>query len=145
MATVGFLTFTDFLEEIKNSSFWAQPVRVQQYHKSTNDERMPSVKYFTFIVEAAVQVIDEVLVCRFITGRTNAIPGSDEGRLKKLDERNRRAAAILVHRLKEEGFLVSRGLIAAAAGSQTEADPDGLWTIENLIAGEMSGESTDEP
>lgn len=138
MAVIGFLRYSDFLAELKSVPLWGEPIRVQQYHKSVAVDKKLPIKWVTFYVEAAIYLFDSshTLVCRFVTGKTNTISygGPDQNdKLEKLDRRNRRAANILRQALEEsEGFTVRPGLIAAAAESQTEADPQGLWTADDL-------------
>lgn len=134
MATIGFLSFSDFLEELKQTALWGQPVRVQEYHRSKiNGEYLP-LTHYTFCIEAAVENIADqnVLVCRFVTGRLSTLPQHGQVKLERIERRNRIAARILRQRLQAEGFPVGKGLIAAAAQSETEADPGGLWSEEDF-------------
>ncbi len=137
MAVIGFFNYQDFLEEIKDAVLWGQPVRVQAYNVSRGD-KSGVLKYYTFIVEVAVQVIIggadvvDVLVCRFITAKTQAMTGVDGHRLEKLDKRNRRAAGIMRRRLEADGYRVRKGLVAATKDSDIESDPVDVWTAADL-------------
>jgi hypothetical protein len=136
MGVIGFLRFTDFLEELSD---YSPPeivtVRVQEYHKSTVSSNLSPLEHYTFCVEAAFDDGVDVAVCRFITASLNVFASHDHEKLEKLEQRNRRAAEILRRRLKREGYTVAKGLIASAEESKVETSPDGglcLWPNKEL-------------
>lgn len=141
MAVIGFFSYTDFLSELKSTPLWGEAVRVQQYHESAVADRNLPLAWYTFYVEAAVHLTDvnQTLVCRFVTGKVNTMGDHNREKLVELDKRNRRGANMLREALRAEGFTVRPGLIAAAEESKTEADPEGLWTFEDLL-GQEGGE-----
>lgn len=129
---IGFLTYTDFLEEIRKRVS-IETIRVQGYFSSNPDSSYSGViQHYTFTVESAVSICTpdgkqkEVLLCRFITAKTTATGDHDREKIKTLNERNRAAAAILEADLKNFGFNVGHGIIAAVEESKTEADPGAL-------------------
>lgn len=131
MATIGFLNIHDFIEELERHILGAAPIRVQHYHRAVGDKNLP-ITYYTFMVVASAEVDGNTLVCRFVIGKISVMANIDQEKLTRLDRRTRQAAQILRRRLAEAGFRVGAGLISAADESQTQADPRGLWTYEEL-------------
>lgn len=131
MPTVGFFNLTDFLEELEHHVLGPVPVRVQGYHTSTRDKALPLI-HLTFITIAAIHIDGETLVCRFITGKISAMDDVDHPKVEKLNRRNQRAITILRERIEAAGYKVRAGIISTADESQTQADPQGLWTRQEL-------------
>ncbi len=131
MAVIGFFSYSDFLDEIKQTALFGQPVRVQAYYKLKGDKTGLLQKY-TFITEVAVQVTglsdtSDVLVCRFITGETSVMNAdNDQSWLGRLDQRNRRVAGLVRQRLQAAGYHTRTGVFANAKHSEIESDPGDL-------------------
>lgn len=140
MAVIGFLSYADFLAELRSRPLWGKPIRVQPGCLAVADsEYGPNIRHYTFFVEAAIEVQNpddqsDILVCRFIIAQTTAISGTDNDKLFEFSERGRWAAKILIQALQEASFIVRPGVITAAAESKTEADPGDLWSPVELKA-----------
>lgn len=125
---IGFLAFSDFLEELKSQPLWGEPVRVQDYYESTHVKSLAPLEWLTFFVEIAIHTNNAILVCRFLTSRIQVFARDEQEKVKRYTRRNKRAAQIVRSRLEREGFKIRPGLVAGAADSKTEASPDGLWS-----------------
>lgn len=133
MSVVGFLTYQDFLIELKQlpkNGTTGRIIRVQDYYRIHHVPQMPaSVKFFVLI---AVDTGPDVLVCRLLTGSAKKY---DRENVARMERRNKWAAWMIKDNLEKTlggGFEIRPGIIAASQKSETEANSDWLWKATNL-------------
>jgi hypothetical protein len=134
MSIIGFLTYQDFLIELKETSAAQsqQVVRVQDYSIAEYSSPQPDigrVVRIKFYVLIGLDTGQDVLVCRMCTGSEFKY---NRENVNRLERRNTRAAWFVKKSLQGLGFETRPGIIAASQETKTEAKPGNLWNTRDL-------------
>ncbi len=125
MKIIGYLRWTDFLEEL--ATLQPRVVRVQAY-ENVPRSNPPVVR---FLIEAAFAHEDEIHVARFPLGSEVEFCLRDDPDLQaRIAERMRTAESILRAALAPHGVEVRRGVFAGTHRLKIATSPDGLWRWE---------------
>ena len=128
MATIGFLRYEDFLDELKETAGEGQVVRIETIHNSL-PTNTPPLKIVRNSVIAAAQVGDVTLVAYFIIGETNSLSPERVQLAARLTEH---AGRLLGEDLEANGFSIRKGIVAGTLNVGTECYPGQLWTEQTL-------------
>lgn len=117
MAVIGFLEWSDFLKELKESKLPSPVVRVQAVTRGTD-----WIRWEIFVCALTEK---DLLVARFTLGGLWAFELGLNDKEKKLEEKAQEVCKMLTKALQEEGFSVRAGLVAGCEEAKVTTNP--IW------------------
>lgn len=137
MATVAFLTFSDFMAELATlaASQYALLVRIQPYHRRQSHSNGMPIFTYTYYTEAACETPHgDTLVCRIEIGSAQVLGtpmNGEQQKLDRLEELGQQVATALGQQVftlaAPHRIALGKGLLVAAQPALATAPiPEGL-------------------
>lgn len=124
MAVIGFMTYDDFRNEIRDAG--VKTVRMQDYIK--RQVNSVGITELRFWVELAAANGEDVYVARFLMGSGWNIPADEErAKLDRAQENAERAMAYLRRDLEALGVAVRPGVVTEAHETRIETCAPWRW------------------